>query len=110
MAKIKLTKTQRGFKTGSFVDRYGSKCSIQKSSLATEDAIWLGVDDANPQIMCSKAIEMGLRERTHTEADNGWTKFYVPSDVQFSTRMHLTQKQVKELLPILQKFVETGEI
>jgi hypothetical protein len=110
MTKIKFSKTQRGFRTGTFTDRYGEQCSIQKSSLATEDAIWLGIDDANPQIMCSKAIEMGLRERTNTEADNGWTKFFVPKDVLMSTRMHLTKKEVKMLIPILQKFVETGEI
>ena len=27
-----------------------------------------------------------------------------------NTRMHLTQSQVKQIMPILQKFVETGEI
>lgn len=34
--------TDRGFERGEFDDRYGEKCSIQKSSLAHEDAIWLG--------------------------------------------------------------------
>ena len=106
MAKIKFSKTQRGFRTGTFVDRYGEQCSIQKSSLATEDAIWLGIDDANPQIMCSQAHEVGLKPT----ADCGWMKYPVPHQVMMSTRMHLTKKEVKMLLPILQKFVETGEI
>lgn len=41
---MKLGKTERGFARGEFVDKYGQFCSIQKSSLATEDCIWLGVD------------------------------------------------------------------
>lgn len=61
----------RGFLKGKFKDRYGVECSIQKSSLATEDCIWLG-----------------------TVVD----------------RMHLTQEMVAELLPLLQHFVETGEL
>jgi hypothetical protein len=36
--------TARGFRIGTFRDRYGQACSIQESSLATEDAIWLGPD------------------------------------------------------------------
>jgi len=42
---MKLTKTERGFPVDRFTDRYGSECSIQKSSLAFEDCIWLGVDE-----------------------------------------------------------------
>ena len=53
---------------------------------------------------------MGLRQRTFDENDNGWVKFEIPKEVLLSTRMHLTRKQVKELLPLLQKFVETGEL
>jgi hypothetical protein len=38
--KLKYEKTDRGFDVIFFVDRYAKLCSIQKSSLATEDAIW----------------------------------------------------------------------
>jgi hypothetical protein len=107
---IEFYETQRGFKNGKFKDYGGEQCSIQKSSLATQDAIWLGIDNANPQIMSSDAIRMGLKKRTFTEADNGWTPYEIPKEVMLSTRMHLTQKQVKTLLPVLQKFVKTGEI
>lgn len=37
-------KTARGFRLGTFRDRYGQECSIQESSLAGEYATWLGVD------------------------------------------------------------------
>lgn len=75
---MKVTPTNRGFNRAEFTDRYGSECSIQESSLATEYALWLGVHkDFN-------GVE--------------------------STRMHLTQEQVAELLPLLQRFVETGRL
>lgn len=44
MRAMNLEKNQRGFENGKFTDLYGEKCSIQKSSLATDDAIWLGID------------------------------------------------------------------
>lgn len=81
---MKLKPTQRGFSRATFVDRYGANCSIQKSSIATEDCIWLGVDDKP--------------ERHHVTQE--W----------LGQRMHLTQDMVRNLLPLLQKFVETGEL
>jgi len=41
---MRVKRTNRGFARADFKDRYKSECSIQNSSLATEDAIWLGVD------------------------------------------------------------------
>jgi len=71
---MQIEYTERGFSFVSFVDLYGKKSSLQKSSLATQDAVWLGTDDED------------------------------------GCRMHLTQEMVRELLPHLQAFVETGEI
>lgn len=45
---IVLGKTDRGFSYGMWTDRYGSVCSIQDSSLATEECIWLGVHTPFP--------------------------------------------------------------
>jgi hypothetical protein len=42
--EIDWRKTERGFRAGTFRDRYGQECSIQESSLAGEYAIWLGPD------------------------------------------------------------------
>lgn len=91
---MEINKTERGFDITTFVDRYGIKCSLQKSSIATEDCIWFGVDDTDPQIM----------------GENGWEKYHIPKEVLLSSRMHLTQEMVIELLPTLQKFAETGEL
>lgn len=95
--------TQRGFEYYEFIDRYGEKCSLQKSSLATEDAIWMGVDD------------LGLKGMRYGQ---GWTPIaeeevadvFGYQMVQGNKRMHLTREQVAQLLPILQRFVDTGEI
>lgn len=103
---MKQTLTQRGFAHIEFYDKYDAKCSLQKSSLATEDAIWFGVDDADPSIMASDAESVGIE----TSEKFGWIKYPIPKSVLLNTRMHLTREQVAELLPTLQKFVDTGEI
>lgn len=111
---MELNLNERGFPTGYFEDKNGTKCSIQESSIATERCIWLGIHEANPQIMTSDAIKIGAITMEQAvrlrEKGEGWTPFHVPSEVLISTRMHLTQEQVAELLPILQRFVETGEL
>jgi len=79
--KLKLKLTPRGFARADFEDLYGSRCSIQESSLATRYAIWLGVDEGSP--------------------------YY---ETQEGIRMHLSQEQVKALLPLLKRFVQTGRL
>ncbi len=81
---LSQSKTSRGFALIKFQDRYDQPCSLQKSSIATEDCIWLGVHDQ---------IDLNTKEI-----------------VGPGVRMHLSQEQVKELLPILQRFVDTGDI
>ena len=44
-AYVKLEQTSRGFSIIRFEDRLNNECSLQKSSLADEDCIWLGVDE-----------------------------------------------------------------
>lgn len=97
---MKKRKTNRGFSISEFRDRYNAKCSLQKSSIATEDCIWLGIDDADPKILASQTPEGG----------NGWVTYDIPDNVLLTTRMHLTRKQVARLLPSLIKFVLTGDL
>lgn len=94
---MELTKTQRGFDLTYFMDRYGNKCSLQKSSIATEDCIWLGID--TPKLTIFEDENRGKYINTK-----------IPDNWSVDSRMHLTQQQVKELLPILQKFVDTGDL
>jgi hypothetical protein len=46
--EITWTVTQRGFVRGEFTDHNARECSIQESSLATEEAIWIGLDGDPP--------------------------------------------------------------
>lgn len=97
---VKTKQTDRGFEQLTFTDAYDAPCSIQKSSLADEDAIWFGLTDADPKIMAKDTVEGGV----------GWVPYDIPDNVMLSTRMHLSQEQVKQLLPILQHFADTGEL
>lgn len=93
--------THRGFAVVEFVDHYGKSCTLQKSSLATDDAIWLGIERAEPKILASQAAAHGVE----TSETTGWVPYPIPYEVSLTTRMHLTCEQVRELLPYLQKFV-----
>lgn len=111
--------TGRGFPRVAFLDEYGEECSIQESSRAVfEDDdgnvsdplgwIWLGIDDAKPQIMKSKAKALGL-ELPPGEV-SGWMPFPVPDDVLMTTRMHLNETQVRGLIARLTLWLETGSL
>jgi len=93
-------KTERGFDVIEFEDDYGHSCSLQKSSVATRDCIWLGIDNASPQIMASDTQQGGT----------GWVDYHIPDNVLLWTRMHLNRQQVRDLLPYLQQFADTGDI
>jgi hypothetical protein len=93
--------TQRGFSRYEFSDGNGVSCSLQKSSAADLDMIWLGCN------------EIGLKKCT---PGKGWEDIELknegPGGINYvaNDRMHLTRDQVAALLPILQRFVDTGEI
>lgn len=91
---LKVNNTSRGFGRIEFTDLYGVPCSVQESSLATDDAIWLG------------ANEIGLKK---FNPGQGWQDVPTPDSVA-NTRMHLSREQVAALLPILTHFVETGDL
>ncbi len=99
---MKATKTNRGFAIIEFPDHYGEKCSLQKSSLAFTEAIWLGTEGR-----VSRMTPSGWQDFTPKEFEE---EFGVGREVLVHSRMHLTQEMVRELLPALQHFAETGEL
>jgi len=94
--------TARGFGIYTFTDNNGNESSIQESSSAIEAKIWVGCSD------------IGLKEFVAGRQPSAWEDITLDDTMDHhwvaNNRMHLTQKQVEEMLPILQKFVETGEI
>ena len=91
--------TARGFRIDTFEDANGVECSLQESSaMLDEGLIWLG------------AREIGLKRLTQ-----GWQDVPLPrpddapgTAYVANTRMHLTQSQVRRLLPALTHFAQHG--
>ncbi len=97
---LRIKKTDRGFDVIEFLDYYSKNCSLQQSSIATGDYVWLGVDEPEVKILASKILE----------GRTGWANYPLPEGVEIFSRMHLSREQVRQLLPHLIKFVETGDI
>lgn len=99
---MEINETNRGFRLGEFVDANGVRCSVQESSIvADEGHLWLG---------CS---EIGLKKFIPFK---GWEDVALennpPDGITHiaNTRMHLSQSQVKDLLPMLTHFAEHGSL
>lgn len=114
------SRTKRGFEIVKFRDKSGDECSLQESSacaVENEDGscdnphgfLWLGIDDAKPQLMKSDARKLGLPIVDDGE-HGGWTPYLMPSQVFLSTRMHLDEKQVRGLVARLQMWLDVGYI
>ena len=97
---MKAKKTERGFNYKEFKDSSGVVCSIQKSSSAMQDKIWLG------------AKEIGLLKMD--KQGGGWQEIDTTSTEHHSylanNRMHLNIKQAKKLIKELQYFVDNGDL
>ena len=92
---MEVKTTGRGFGTIDFKDQYGKECYLRESSLTTDTCIWLGI--SNPRLTVFEDENLGKYLQTD-----------LPKNWRVDSLMHLTQDQVKELLPFLQKFAETG--
>ena len=112
------TTTGRGFGLVKFRDEYNKECSLQISSRCVcenEDGtvanplgwIWLGIDDAEPQILTAHARKLGME--IPEGVLGGWMPYPVTMDVLMSTRMHLNEKQVRGLIARLQTWLDSGE-
>lgn len=104
--KVKLEKTNRGFAYGEFQDAGGQSCSIQKSSCFGDEQgeyLWLGPNNPDRQVQIFKSGVHGWKPVSLIET-------FPDCDIVIPDRMHLSQKDVKKLLPILQHFARTGEV
>ena len=103
--KMKPQHTGRGFAYYEFTEVNGEVCNIQKSSSAMQDCIWLG----NKNIGLKGFIPHGNPSWRDVTEDQIKEKFGFQYIIA-NNRMHLSREQVAALIPILQKFVDTGEI
>jgi hypothetical protein len=81
MKPLKFRKTARGFARADFKDFNGDPCSVQESSLATEDAIWLGLNEGKHAV-----------------------------DGVCLARMHLDREGAGRLADVLRRFSDTGKL
>ncbi len=101
---MNIEKSQRGFRFIKFEDANGNPCSLQESSAARDEGlVWFGNDTKNTINVMN---HLGQR---------GWSKvnldsIYGHGNVVIDDRMHLTQSQVKDMLPYLIYFAEHGEL
>jgi len=86
-----IKRTSRGFQIVEFKDIYGTDCTLQKSSLAEREALWLGPHEASPQICIP---------------GKGWQPVPFPEGTLFTTRMHLDKKAVRKLMVYLQNWLD----
>lgn len=101
MTTITQETTSRGFRVDRFIDGNDVKCSLQESSrIYDEPSVWLG---------CS---EIDLKRFVPQQ---GWEDIALPKPTDpegtaylANTRMHLSQSQVRDLLPALTYFAEHG--
>ena len=81
---MKRTKTKRGFRLYTFQDTYKCRCSLQMSSIAHHEAVFLGSDED--------------QERHDVTGE------------LLTTRMHINRKTAREIGLKLIAFAETGEL
>ena len=55
---IELKPTSRNFLRGDFVDANGEACSVQESSVATDNLLWLGQDGARMHLTQGMAADL----------------------------------------------------
>lgn len=103
---MKKQKTSRGFAFYEFIESNGKVCSVQKSSAAEKDLIWLGCDKIDIQGFVPYGLPEAWRSITEEQINDKFGTKYI----SVNNRMHLSRETVAELLPILQKFVDTGNI
>jgi len=94
---MQIERTERGFEEVKFEDSYNNKCIIQKSSKAVDDFIWIGISEPKLTVFEDKKME-------------SYINTVLPDNWMVHSQMHLSRKQVAELLPILQRFVDTGDL
>ncbi len=82
--EIVLEPTVHGLARADFKDSNGEPCSLQESSLADTPHIWLGCNSNAP--------------------------IHHVTGEPMSPRMHLSQADVKALLPYLRRFAATGRL
>ena len=105
--------TNRGFRRRNFTDALGEECSIQESSTATEERIWLGIDEPKLTAMSIDVPKLPSIEWVPDEGSTkttGWSTAVLPKNAHIFGRMELNREMCKKLGKILTRFAKSGEL
>ena len=96
---MKTTTNERGFARGEFMDSVGHECIIKEGSVDTREGmgVWLGV----PQPQITVFTEKGMANSVSIPTPENW---------MIGSLMYLSDKQIKQLIPMLQNFLKTGKL
>lgn len=111
--EIKEEFTNRGFRRRNFTDALGEECSIQESSTATEERIWLGIDEPKLTAMSIDVPKLPSIEWVPDEGSTkttGWSTAVLPKNAHIFGRMELNREMCKKLGKILTRFAKSGEL
>lgn len=115
--KLMKKENDRGFAYYEFKDKKGEECSIQESSFAgvfeqvedddNDPRIWFGINNPSMKYFVEGKGWIDIKGILVVDSYTGEEKQLTPS---IFGRMELSQTQVRELIPILQKFVDEGRL
>ncbi len=115
--KLMRKENERGFAYYEFKDKKGEECSIQESSFAcvfeqvedddNDPRIWFGINHPSMKYLVEGKGWVDIKGIVTVDSYTGEEKVLTPS---IFGRMELSQTQVRELIPILQKFVDEGRL
>jgi hypothetical protein len=97
---MKTTTGKRGFAKAEFKDSLGHDCIIQEGSVDTINegmGVWLGI----PKPEITVFTDRGMANYVHIPTPENW---------DIGSLMYLSDKQIKQLIPMLQNFLETGKL
>lgn len=97
---MKTTTGKRGFASAEFKDSLGHDCVIKEGSVDTINegmGVWLGIP--KPQI--TVFTDRGMANYVHIPTPENW---------DIGSLMYLSDKQIKQLIPMLQNFLKTGKL
>ena len=96
---MKTTTNERGFERAEFKDSVGNDCMIKQGGMQTNEGmgVWLGI----PQPKITVFTDKGMANSVSIPTPENW---------QIGSLMYLSDKQIKQLIPMLQNFLKTGKL
>lgn len=97
---MKTTTGKRGFASAEFKDSVGHDCIIKEGSVDVTNegmGVWLGI----PKPEITVFTDRGMANYVNIPTPENWN---------IGSLIYLSNKQIEQLIPMLQNFLETGKL